>query len=237
MSGVRLARAQRWMLAAIAADDTTEAGLWLRGEGLGAQARLSIYASAWRARLLGCLRAEYPALRAVLGGPLFDAFALLYLAACPPGSWTLADLGARLPSFLAESRPDRGGEPVLAFDLMEDLALLERTLYEVFRGPGPEGGTPASEPAPVPGCRGLRIRFPLVSCLGAARSGLEVRLPAPQDTLVILYRRAYVVRLWEADPPGRELWERIAAGEGRGALDPGAVAEGLARGWLWGKGL
>lgn len=236
MSGVRLARAQRWMLAAISEADPTKAGAWLNGDGLGAEARLSIYAFAWRARLLGCLRAEYPALRVVLGEPLFDAFALLYLAACPPGSWTLAELGARLPAFLAESRPDRGGESVPAFDLMEDLALLERTLYEVFRGPGPEGGTPGPEPAPVPGCRGLRIRFPLVSCLKAARSGLEVELPAPLDTLVLVYRRAYVVRLWEADEPGRELWERIEAGEGRGALDSGAVAAGLARGWLWGRG-
>src|SRR5690606_3267484 len=58
-------------------------------------------------------------------------------------SYTLGELGARLPGFLAETRlheqdPPDDAPPTWG-DFVIELATLERTLREVFDGPGTEG--------------------------------------------------------------------------------------------------
>ena len=45
---------------------------------------LAIYQRAYTARLLECLRADYPVLRQYLGTQLFDHFATEYIQAFPP---------------------------------------------------------------------------------------------------------------------------------------------------------
>ena len=55
--------------------------------------RLEIYAGAYYARLLECLRAEYPIMAEAMGTELFDEFAVEYLQHYPSHSYTLNDLG------------------------------------------------------------------------------------------------------------------------------------------------
>src|SRR5678816_1207122 len=52
--------------------------------GLTARERLSIYASGYVARLLECMRADFPVLRGFIGDSVFDAFAKAYIVTEPP---------------------------------------------------------------------------------------------------------------------------------------------------------
>src|SRR5258707_9350668 len=113
-----------------------------RSRALSALERLAIYSYAYYARLLECLREEFPVLKHALGEEVFDAFAVGYLEKYPSRSYTLFQLGVNFPRFLAETRPDREADEGVAAewpDFLIDLATLERTFSEVFDGPGVEG--------------------------------------------------------------------------------------------------
>jgi hypothetical protein len=65
--------------------------------------RLEIYARQYWFRVLDCLHDDYPALRAFLGQRRFHALCREYLARHPSSSWTLRNLGSRLPEFIREN--------------------------------------------------------------------------------------------------------------------------------------
>jgi hypothetical protein len=72
-------------------------------ERLSALERLEIYNRQYWFRVLGCLAEDFPGLRAVLGRTRFDGLIRAYLTACPSRSFTLRNLGSRLPAWLAEN--------------------------------------------------------------------------------------------------------------------------------------
>jgi hypothetical protein len=145
-----LVRLQEWMQRVIvhpggvlvgAADDENEPvaraaieAVINRSRALTAVERLEIYNHSYYARLLECLREEYSVLAQALGEELFDSFALAYLQAHPSRSYTLADLGSAFPEYLAATRPEQADADWP--ELLIDLARLERTINEVFDGPG-----------------------------------------------------------------------------------------------------
>ncbi len=116
----------------------------LPSRSMTSQQRIEVYANAYYARLLECLRDEFPALAALIGEETFNAFAFSYLQSFPSNSYTLADLGKNFPQFLTDNRAAarEQGDPrehdQAWIDLMIDLALLERTYSEVFSGQGIE---------------------------------------------------------------------------------------------------
>ena len=69
--------------------------------------RLHVYANAYFARLLEVLASEFPALVNALGDELFEDFAFGYLQQFPSPSYTLSDLSAKFPEYLALTRPSR----------------------------------------------------------------------------------------------------------------------------------
>jgi len=75
---------------------------------LSSTERLEIYARSYWSRLLDAFAEDFPGLRAVLGVPAFERMRQLYLAECPSESFTLRDLGRRLPAWLA-AHPEFGG--------------------------------------------------------------------------------------------------------------------------------
>src|SRR5580692_2024723 len=105
--------------------------------------RLEIYANAYYARLLECLRDEYPALLHAAGDEVFDGLAFGYLQAYPSQSYTLGDLSRRFAQYLEETRPtdedeaDAGAGPSWP-EFLIDLVRLERCYSDVFDGPGAE---------------------------------------------------------------------------------------------------
>src|SRR5580692_8704657 len=156
----QLAQIQRWLQAVITHPDGVEAGLAsseardqidVASDGVEqvvepskrrtSVERLEIYANAYYARLLECLRDEFPALLHAAGEEVFDGLAFGYLQSYPSQSYTLADLSRQFAQYLEETRPrdedDESGAPSWP-DFMIDLVRLERCYSEIFDGPGAE---------------------------------------------------------------------------------------------------
>jgi hypothetical protein len=177
-----------------------------RSRRLTAEQRLEIYANAYYARLLECLRDTFPLLTQVLGAEVFDSFAFDYLQRYPSRSYTLYRLAESFPHFLDETRPDQpaaAGEAAAAGadgraapawpDFLIDLATLELAIAEVFDGPGAEGEPllapadllarqaggdfAAARLAPVPCLRLLRFRYP-VNAFYSSTMAMRARRPA-----------------------------------------------------------
>ena len=190
-----------------------------RSQRLSSADRLRVYGNAYFARLLECLRAEFPARVKALGEEAFDGLAFGYLLEHPSQSYTLSRLAFELPRHLARTRPPREADegtnsPDFA-DFLIDLAILERTYSEVFDGPGPEQ-TPTLKPSDLEGLaveqfadsrlilhdcvRLLPLRFPVHEYATAVRHGEEADFPEARPTYLVVTRRDYIVRRFEVSP-------------------------------------
>jgi hypothetical protein len=223
-------------VAAEAAEDVVT-----RSRSLTALERLDIYHRAYFARLVECLRDEFPVLLHALGEETFDAFALSYLQRYPSRSYTLNHLGTRFPQYLAETRPD-DGDALSWPDFLIDLAVLELTFGEVFDGPGVEGqqllgveelqgldaeAWLASKLIPVPCLRLLTLRFPVNKYYRAARKNKQPDIPEPRPTYVAVTRRQFIVRHYEFPRLQHVLLSALVAGQTVGdALATTAAAAG-----------
>lgn len=65
--------------------------------------RLEIYARSYWFRVLDCLYDDYPGVRAILGDRRFMKLATAFLAQCPSESFSLRNLGSRLPRFILDN--------------------------------------------------------------------------------------------------------------------------------------
>lgn len=132
-----LADVQAWMQAAILADGDPRTRAMVRdGNRLTAEARLGIYASAYRQRLFEALEAEYPILADLAGPTAFGLFARGYIAATPSQSYTLYDFGAGFADYLDAARPT--GDVQAPEAVPAALARVERARAEVLRARGTE---------------------------------------------------------------------------------------------------
>jgi hypothetical protein len=90
--------------------------------------RLEIYNRQYWFRVIGAVAEDFPALQAVTGEKAFDRMVLAYLRENPSTSFTLRNLGSKLPQWLeshVEFAPRR-------HDLMLDVARLEWAYVEAF---------------------------------------------------------------------------------------------------------
>lgn len=110
----RLAEIQRRMLDAIRkpllpgermqpTSAATAEHLIAPNDRLTAGDRLEIYNQQYWWRLWGAFAEDFPCVRAVIGQRSFDRLTVAYLEACPSRSWTMRNLGAKLPQFLEEN--------------------------------------------------------------------------------------------------------------------------------------
>lgn len=197
-----------------------------RSQALSAADRLGVYANAYYARLLECLREEFPTLVHALGQELFDEFAVDYLQAHPPKSYTLQQLGSNFPRFLMETCP-ADEDPAWAAFLI-DLASLERLYGEVFDGPGSEGqelmsterlaAIPMDEWAtvrliPAVDLHLVELHSPVHEYISAVRRNENPEIPSPTETLLTVHRRDFVVRRHRLTQPQFVLLDAILAGE------------------------
>ena len=93
--------------------------------------RLELYNRQYWFRVLTCFADDFPGLRTVLGTKRFDRLAEAYLAECPSRSFTLRNLGSRLPEWL--ERNPRFIRPHARMAL--DMARLEWAQVVAFDGP------------------------------------------------------------------------------------------------------
>jgi len=92
--------------------------------------RLEIYNRQYWFRLISAVSEDFPTLNALLGPKRFDPLILAYLNENPSTSWTLRDLGAKLPQFL-EAHPEFTGR---RHRLAVDVARLEWAYVDAFDG-------------------------------------------------------------------------------------------------------
>jgi len=90
--------------------------------------RLEIYNRQYWFRVIGAVAEDFPALNAVLGDKIFDRLILAYLRENPSTSFTLRNLGSKLPLWL-ESHPEFAPR---RHDLLLDVARLEWAYVEAF---------------------------------------------------------------------------------------------------------
>lgn len=237
-----LADLQRWMLAAVTqpagvARARQLDGVILPSRQQSATERLAVYSSAYFARLLEVLRDLFPCLRFAVGDELFDQFAVEYLQAHPPSSYTLHRLADQFAEFLEATRP----RDDVSTAFVVDLARLEHAIDEVFDGPGPESGPepgsgvfrgsefvyaddtqPAKDSRPlrgdaslplVPGFRLLTFRFPVSTYFTAWKAGTNPQWPAAGEQFIALFRRDYIVRRYELSQLQFDLLSQLAAGK------------------------
>lgn len=240
---------QRWMQAAITHPDGVEQGMnspeaqrqieagaadaekvLTRSKAMTAVERLSIYGSAYYARLLECMREEFPAAKHALGDELFDSFAAAYLQTYPSRSYTLCQLGANFPRYLAETRPPREeGDPEVSWpEFLADLARYEWAFSVVFDGPGVEGKQildeaqlravaperwPEARLVPVCCLHLLSFRYPVQAYYSAVRNDEKPEMPAPAETFLALTRRDYTVRHSTLDPLEYRLLSALVEGK------------------------
>jgi hypothetical protein len=214
-----LADVQAWMQAAILAGEgdarTREA---IRdGNRMTAEARLGIYAAAYRQRLFECLEAEYPILAKLVGPTAFELFARGYIAASPSHSYTLYDFGAGFADYLEAARPAGDGTPQTVEAVPAALARVERAKAEVLREKGVEQAM-----APQPGggldpvlaamlglvgahalpdsVRLLALPFDFSETFAAVERGEEPGFPAFTPSLVAVSRMHYRLEVHRLEP-------------------------------------
>lgn len=95
---------------------------------LSAFERLEIYNRQYWFRVLGALADDFPALRAVVGKQRFEALSIAYLSAHPSRSFSLRNLGSRLPEWLSAHPQHAGRRHRLALDV----ARIEWAFVEAF---------------------------------------------------------------------------------------------------------
>jgi hypothetical protein len=204
--------------------------------------RLAIYAQAYFARLLECLRAEFPMTVEAIGEELFDEFAVEYLRRHPSQSYTLDRLGASFAQFLAETRPRSDDEDHSWLDFLPDLARLEWYIAEVFDGPGAEQLTRLSHDelttippeswsdirlVSVPCLRIVKFAFPIDAYYRALRAKEEPLPPARGTTWLAITRRDYVVRHYPLSEAEATLLSGLVAGRPLGeSIERAAPADG-----------
>ena len=186
--------------------------------GLSGRERLSIYTSGYVARLLECMRADFPVLRRFMGDAVFDAFARAYIVTEPPHSPSLFDLGAGFAQFLNETKPVVAADAAAAeeeiaalLDLPSEIARFERARTEVMRAHGTENDPRATEdfsPFDVlsqdvnvqatPCLRLLELKFSLIECFQDDQD--EPPQPDRRRSLVAISRADYRITVKEIEP-------------------------------------
>lgn len=225
-----LADLQRWMQGAIlgraapAGLDAIVVGEAPGGNGLTAAQRLTLYARGYRARLMECLSAEFPCLRALAGEQVFELFAAGYIAERPSTDPSLYGLGAGFADYLEATRPAGDDGPCALSAIPADLARLDRARAEVQRAAGVErqaGPFAAADLMLMPGARLRRpdsvrlltLGFDPGPVLAAVDQGGPIDPPPPCPTPIAVARSRWRVAV-HALPAWRHGWLQALGEEG-----------------------
>ncbi|HTQ38501.1 MAG TPA: DNA-binding domain-containing protein [Pirellulales bacterium] len=204
--------------------------------------RLAVYAGAYYTRLIECLQAEFPVFHRAVGDDAFAEFAVDYLQRCPSQSYTLAKLGEKFVSYLSETKPAAEGDATIPgwADFLIDLATLERTVSEVFDGPGLERRPltfdnelsaidpkqwPQARLTVAPCLRLLSLRFSLNNYYTRMKQGNgNATIPPLQNAWLAITRRDYVVRRYELSHPQFVVLDALQRGQTVGDAIAAAAA-------------
>jgi hypothetical protein len=182
--------------------------------------QVDIYRRQYWLRHIDSLGEDYPGLAFVLGEDDFDAFCRAYLAACPPSSFTLRDLGDRIVQFAHAYEQFVPEKKALALDMVR----YENAFIDLFDGASP----PPLDPAKVTGMPPegwntarivlhpllvlLRLSHPVHTLRSTLGPGKTPELPRPRPVHVALFCTDLVIRYEELDPSAFALLDALARG-------------------------
>ncbi len=151
---MRLARLQQAFQAYVLAGDPAIRECIAATAGVDADARLAIYADAYRLRLIEALATDYPGLKAVAGDEQFDRLGRAYLDTHPSRVASLRWFGHQLATYLRTTAP-WCDHPALA-----EMAAFEWAMSDAFDA---EDSMPATvnDLATIPPDHWPRLRFTL----------------------------------------------------------------------------
>lgn len=218
--------------------------------------RLEIYNRQYWFRVLDALAADFPGLRAIVGERSFERLSRAYLAECPSISYTLRNLGSRLPAWLR--RHPRYAHPREALALQ--MARLEWAHIQAFdaaaeRALGPEDLLEVNPDLTMtlqPHIRLLQLSYPLDDLLTEVREDLKhdtdiasnsgstqrkahpavlpIERLKPQPIYLALHRRQYVVCCRRLEREAFRILRALQRRERLGtALERGGHGSALAR--------
>ncbi len=185
--------------------------------------QVEIYRRQYWLRHVGSLAEDYPGLEYLIGEDAFDAFCRAYLAAHPPSSPSLRDLGHAIVGFAERYPHFPEGTRAAAIEMVR----YEHAFVDLFDGedappldPQKLASLPpeAWEKARIalhPLLVRLRVEHPVHKLRLAARSG-EAPLPAKPErapAALVLYRHDDLIRFEELEPAAFDLLDALARGE------------------------
>ncbi|MGH7121333.1 MAG: HvfC/BufC family peptide modification chaperone [Acetobacteraceae bacterium] len=190
----------------------------IRGDGLGAAARLSIYRNNVIGNLTGVLRLTYPAVERLVGTEFFAAAADRYIGGAPPDGADLHEYGELFAAFL------EGFEPAQGLVYLGDVARLEWAVNRALHAPAVPPLAPEAIDA-VPSERRADLRFVAHPSL----SILSLRHPARAIWQAVLTEdeRDRPALLAKIDPDAGG--EDLAVLHSRGSLEVMALPAPMAR--------
>jgi hypothetical protein len=191
--------------------------------------QLEIYREQFWLRHTSSLLEDFPGLAGILGQQDWERLTEQYLREIAPDSYTLRDLGRRLPELIERA----GWLPHQA--LCRDMARLELAYIEVFDAPDSaplaperlaavaEADLPSAHLLLAPCVQLLEVGFPVADLRRALRADGDepVTIPEPDPRQLVVYRRD--LRLWDmpVSPVAFAFLTALAAGK---PLGPAAEA-------------
>jgi hypothetical protein len=251
-----------WMVSAITGTDADALAKDVErfitpGPRMTASERFEVYRSGYLARLVECLRDDYPVLAAMLGDEQFEALCRAYVDRHPSASPNLNGFGRHMASFCREARleGDAGnGEGALRV-FASELATLEWALVEVLHAecapPLEVAALQAMPPDAWASARFIRsdalrlfrFEYPVNAVFIANRiDEILPEMPAPSPNAVAVYRKD--MQLWRMDltpammavveplVEGKSLGEALAAIEAE-VTDAEVLAQSGANLMVW----
>ncbi len=210
--------------------------------------QLDIYREQFWLRHVGALKEDFVSVHHLLGDEEFRILCERYLAAHPPTSFTLRDLGDRFGDFIQAT------EPYGSDALLLDCARLEWAFVEAFDAPD----APPLDPEPIaaapeeawagarvvlhPSVQRLRLTHPAHLFRAQVRDGEDPPRPEPTPTFVVVYRGPERLMYIAIEPQAFQLLDFLAGGAAlapacervasdAGIADPSAL-ENRVGGWF-----
>jgi hypothetical protein len=181
--------------------------------------QLDIYREQFWLRHVDVLRDDFASIERLVGGEAFEELARAYLAARPSASFTLRDLGAELPAFVADTAP------WAADPLVFDLARVEWAFVEAFDGPDAlaaldpsalpgvtEDAWPAATIGLHPALQRLTLAHPAHDYRAEVRKNEPAERPERRRCHVVVYRGPEVLHAVEVEADAGAILDALAAG-------------------------
>lgn len=180
--------------------------------------QIDIYREQFFLRHVDALRDDFVSIERLLGDDGFEELARAYLAAHPPGSFTLRDLGHAMAGFVAQAAPWADDA------LVADLARVEWAFVEAFDAPDvppldpsviasvPEDAWPAARLVLHPALQRLALAHPAHEYRHAVRVGDAAERPLPKPSFVAVYRGPDTLQFADVEPEAFALLDELARG-------------------------